>query len=324
MNKRSLVLAVAIATAAPALTAFAQSAPDYPSKPLRLIITYTPGGVSDITGRVIAQKLEAALGQPVVVENRAGAGGGLGMQLAARSKPDGYTLVLGTGAPLVVAPAIFKSLPYEPLKDFAPVSLIGSAPIVLLAAKGSPVGSVPDLVRMAKAQPGKLSYGSGSSMLQLSMEMFKAQSGVELIGANYKGVVEASIDVMAERVTVMPDTIGASMANIKADKLKPLAVMSPRRSPVLPDVPTFNELGFKDFDVSGWTGILVPAGTPEAIVQRLHKEIAAAVASPEVQQKFLAMGVEPVSNTPQQFSAMLARDTARYAAVARTAGIEKQ
>ncbi|RYY75241.1 MAG: tripartite tricarboxylate transporter substrate binding protein, partial [Comamonadaceae bacterium] len=210
------------------------------------------------------------------------------------------------------------------LKDFTPVSLIGSAPIVLLAAKGSTIGSVPDLVRQAKAQPGKLSYGSGSSMLQLSMEMFKAQSGVEMIGANYKGVVEASIDVMAERVTVMPDTIGAAMANIKGDKLKPLAVMSPRRSPVLPDVPTFNELGFKDFDVSGWTGILVPTGTPDAIVARLHKEIAAAVALPDVQQKFLSMGVEPVSNTPSEFAAMLARDTARYAAVARTAGIEKQ
>lgn len=324
MNKRFLLVTLAIAAAGSWLPAAAQPAGDYPNRPLRLIITYTPGGVSDITGRAIAQKLEAALGQPVVVENRAGAGGGLGMQLAARSKADGYTLVLGTGAPLVVAPAIFKTLPYDPLKDFTPVSLIGSAPIVLLAAKGSTIGSVPDLVRQAKAQPGKLSYGSGSSMLQLSMEMFKAQSGVEMIGANYKGVVEASIDVMAERVTVMPDTIGAAMANIKGDKLKPLAVMSPRRSPVLPDVPTFNELGFKDFDVSGWTGILVPTGTPDAIVARLHKEIAAAVALPDVQQKFLSMGVEPVSNTPSEFAAMLARDTARYAAVARTAGIEKQ
>ncbi|WBY02777.1 tripartite tricarboxylate transporter substrate binding protein [Ramlibacter tataouinensis] len=324
MNKRSVMLALALMGACTCLPAAAQGAEEYPSRPLKLIITYTPGGVSDITGRVIAQKLEAALGQPVVVENRPGAGGGLGMQQAARSKPDGYTLVLGTGAPLVVAPAVFKTLPYDPLKDFTPVSLIGSAPIVLLSARESSIQSVPDLVRMAKSEPGKLSYGSGSTMLQLSMEMFKAQSGVDMIGVNYKGVVEAAIDVMGGRTTVVPDTIGASMANIRAGKLKPLAVMSPKRSAVLPDVPTFNELGFKDFDVSGWTGILVPAGTPDAIVRRLHAEIAKAVASPEVQQKFLAIGVEPVSNTPQQFAEMLARDTERYAAVARTARIEKQ
>lgn len=324
MNKRFALLALALATVGACLPAAAQESENYPNRPLKLIVTYTPSGVSDITGRIIAQKLEAALGQPVVVENRPGAGGGLGMQQAARSKPDGYTLVLGTGAPLVVAPAVFKSLPYEPLKDFAPVSLIGSAPIVLLSAKESSIQSVPDLIRAAKSEPGKLSFGAGSTMLQLSMEMLKAQGGIDMIGVNYKGVVEATMDVLGGRTTVVPDTIGASMANIKAGKLKPLAVMSPRRSPVLPEVPTFNELGFKDFDVSGWTGILVPVGTPATVIQRLHAEIAKAVASPEVQQKFLSIGVEPVSNTPQQFAEMLARDTERFAAIARTAGIEKQ
>ncbi|RZL92700.1 MAG: tripartite tricarboxylate transporter substrate binding protein [Variovorax sp.] len=324
MKRRILCVATLALAGLSQLQALAQTSETYPARPLRLIITYTPGGVSDITGRVIAQKLEASLGQPVVVENRAGAGGGLGMQVAARSKPDGYTLVLGTGAPLVVAPAVSKSLPYDPVKDFTPVSLIGSAPIVLLVSANSPVASVADLVKLAKKEPGKLSYGSGSSMLQLSMEMFKAQTGTALVGVNYKGVVEASIDVLGDRVTVMPDTIGASMANIKAEKLKPLAVMSPARSPVLPTVPTFAELGFKDFEVSGWTGILVPAGTPDPIVRRLHGAIAAAVAQPDVQQKFLDIGVEPISNTPEQFAAMLARDTLRYANVAKAAGIEKQ
>ena len=319
MNSKTIAAALSMLAA---VAAHAQS--DYPNQPIKLIVPFTPGSTSDITARTIAQKISGPLGQLVLVENRPGANGGLGMQAVARSKPDGYTLVVGSVSSTVVPSVISKTVMFDLLKDFAPVSLIASTTLVLVAAKDSPINSVADLVAAAKRAPGTTTYGNSAGLYQLAMESFNLQAGTDLAAIAYKGPAEASHDLVGGRLTVTPDSLGSATRLIQAGRTKALAVLSGKRSAGLPGVPTMQELGYKDFDFNGWIGILAPAGTPQPVLQRLHQEIAKAVAADDVRQVYASAALEPVSATPAEYAEMLARESAKYQRIAHDARIEKQ
>ncbi|OGA35832.1 MAG: hypothetical protein A3F75_07885 [Betaproteobacteria bacterium RIFCSPLOWO2_12_FULL_64_23] len=304
------------------MTAHAQQ--DYPNRPIRLIVPFTAGSTSDISARLIGQKISESLGQPVLVENRPGASGTIGMQAVAKSKPDGYTLAVGSVSSTVVPQVLMKTPPFELLRDFVPVALIASTALVLVVNKDSPANSVQDLVAEAKREPGKGTYGNSAGLYQLCMELFKLQAGIDLLAVGYKGPADAATDLIAGRLTVMPDSLGAATRNIQAGRTKALAVLSTNRSAALPGVPTMTELGYKDFDFNGWIGILAPAGTPDAIVQRLNLEINRAAALDEVKQKFTNMALDAVRSTPREYAETLARETAKYAKIVKDANIERQ
>jgi tripartite-type tricarboxylate transporter receptor subunit TctC len=296
----------------------------YPNRPIRFILPTLPGATSDLSARAIAQRISGPLGQNIIIENRPGAGGQIGMQQAARSPADGYTFVIVSASTTSVAPAVTKTLPYNVLKDFSPVSLIANTRLLMVTAKESPINSIADLVAAAKAAPGKLSYGDSATLYLLSMERFKQMAGIDLISVKYKGPSDAANDLIGGRITVNPDSLGSVSANMNAGRVKPLAVFSATRVAGLPDVPTMQELGYKDFEFNGWIGLLAPAGTPPAIVQRVAREIAIAVSSDAIKQQYAAWLLEPVSMTPEDFAAMLSRETERFEGIARKAGIDKQ
>lgn len=312
----------ALALGAGALTAQAADGP-WPNKPIRLIVLYTPGGASDIIARTLGQKLSDSLGQPVVVDNRPGGNGFIGLDIAAHAPPDGYTLVLGA-APVVVSPALFKSMPFDPVKDFVPVSLVARTLNVLVAAKSFPANNASELIAMAKAKPGEYSYASASPLFTLASELINTSAGIDLLRVPYKGVAEALTDVSAGRVSVMVDTVGAQMPHIKGGRVKPLAVLSKTRHPNLPEVPTLAESGLPGYDEEGWVGILAPKGTPPEIVARLNKETVAALKLPDVQQKLDGLGFVTASSTPDQLATRIRTDIARYIKVASDAKIQKE
>lgn len=297
---------------------------DFPSRAITLVVPFTPGSTSDITARAVAQKISGPLGQIVVIENRPGANGQIGMQAVARAKPDGYTLVLGSVSSTVVPPVIQKTVPFDSLKDFAPVAIVASTALVLLAAKDAPFNSVPELVAAAKKAPGTMSYGNSAGLYRIAMEALNLQAGIDLAAVAYKGPAEAANDLVGGRLTVAPDSLGSATRLIQAGRTKALAVLSSRRSAALPQVPTMLELGYKDFEFNGWNGILAPAGTPPAVLQRLQDEIARAVASPEVQEQFRNAALEPVFMGSKDYADLLARETAKYLRIGRDAKIEKQ
>ncbi len=301
-----------------------QAQQDYPSRPIRMIVPFTAGSTSDISARLIGQKISESLGQPVLVENRPGASGTIGMQAVAKSKPDGYTLAVGSVSSTVVPQVLWKTPPFDLLRDFVPVALIASTALVMVVNKDSPANSVQDLVGQAKREPGKGTYGNSAGLYQLCMELFKLQAGIDLLAVGYKGPADAATDLIAGRLTVMPDSLGAATRNIQAGRTKALAVLSTNRSAALPGVPTMTELGYKDFDFNGWIGILAPAGTPDAIVQKLNQEISRAAAMDEVKQKFTNMALDAVRSTPQEYAETLARETAKYAKIVKDANIERR
>ncbi len=315
--------ALGLALAALAFTAQAQDAP-YPNQPIRLIVPFTAGSSSDVTARAIAQKIGATLGQPVVVDNRPGANGGIGMQAVARSKPDGYTLAVGTVSTTVVPPLISKNVPYDLFKDFVPVATMANTPLLLTVVNDSPFNSVQDLVAAAKKAPKSLTYGNSAGLYRIAMEAFNHQAGVDLLGIPFKGPAQAATEVLAGRLSVNPDALGAAGPMLQAKRMRALAVMGSQRTPALPDVPTMQELGFKNFAFNGWLGILAPTGTPAPIIERLHKEIAAAVQTPDIQALYSRLGMEPTVLSPQAYAREIKADFAKYSEVARQAGIEKE
>jgi len=323
MNRRFLSC-VLLALASP--FAFAQSAApsDYPRQPIRLIVPFTVGSTSDITTRAVAQQISGPLGQPVIVENRPGANGGIGMQVVARAKPDGYTLVVGSVSSTVVPSVIQKNVPFDLLRDFTPVATIANTALVLTVPVDSPIHDVPQLVDTAKKAPNTLSYGNSAGLYQLAMESLKQQAGIDLLAVPYKGPAEAMNDLLAGRLTVNPDSLGSATHMIDAGRVRALAVMSRQRQSVLPEVPTLIELGYKDFEFNGWIGLLAPAGTPEPIIERLHREITQAVQSKEVRDLYRKLMLEPIALTPKQYRDAMASDLARYEQIARAAHIEKQ
>ena len=323
--KTSLACIIAVAGSAllvaPVLT-LAQS--DYPNKPVRLIIGFPPGGSTDIVGRIVAQKLGERLGQQLIVDNRGGAGGTIGADIAAKSAPDGYTLTVGTTSTHAVAAGAYSKLPYDPVKHFAPISLVAVTPYLLVVNPQVPASTLAEFVALAKSQPGKLNYASAGngSTTHLAMEMLKDAAKVDLVHVPYKGNAPADIAILANEVQSVFGSMPALLQNVKGNRLRALAVGTARRSPALPEVPTVAELGYPGFEAALWLGILAPAGTPQPIIGRLHRELVAIVATPEFRTAMDRNGAEPISNSPEQFSAMIRAEVDRYARVVKAVGIK--
>jgi tripartite-type tricarboxylate transporter receptor subunit TctC len=300
--------------------AHAQSA--YPSKTIRFIVPFTPGGSADIFARPIAQKMSESMGQQVVVENRPGSGGVLGSEVVAKAAPDGYTMMMGLTANVAVNPALYTKLPYDPLRDFAPVTLIAAAPYVLLVPTSLPAHNVKELVALARSKPGELAYvslGSGS-MGHLSGEMLASMAGVKMLHVPYKTLGQAIPDLISGQVQLLFLGIASAQGQMKSGKLRAIAVSGAKRSPVMPQLPTVAEAGVKDFDLTGWYGAFVPAGTPQDIIARLHKEIVRALALPDVRERLSGEGAELVGNSPKEFDKFVRNELLKWAKVVKLSG----
>src|SRR2546422_11198251 len=312
----ALALAVVASAAAPAQ--------DYPARPVRLVVPYAAGGNADIFGRTLAQKLGGALKQPFVVENRAGANGGIGADFVAKSAPDGYTLLVTAHGPIVVHPVLYAKAPYDPARDFAPVAQCTVYQYVLVTLAGSPLKSIAHLIEAARARPGAVSYGStgvgGGN--HLAGELFALATGTQLTHVPYKGSAPALRDLLDGQLTFMFDPVLTSAPQIRAGKLRAFAVSSGKRASSLPEVPTMQEAGIRNFDISQWQGILAPAGTPKAIVDRLNAEIVRAMRAADVRERIVTQGGnEIVTGTPEDFAALIKSDLQMYAKLVRDAKI---
>jgi len=306
-------------------SAFAQ--PAWPTKPVKIVVPFAPGGTTDILARAMAPELSRAFGQPFIVENRAGAGGNVGAEAVAKSPADGYTLLMGTVGTHGINKALYAKLPYDPQKDFAPITLVAGVPNVMVMnaerAKALGINTVADFIKYAKANPGKLSMassGNGTS-IHLAGELFKSRTGIFMTHIPYRGSGPALLDLMGGSTDVMFDNLPSALPQIKAGKLKAFAVTSAERSAAVPDLPTIAEAaGLKGFDASSWFGLLAPAGTPPDIVNRIQQETAKALASPAVKEKLLAQGAIPGGNTPQDFAKMIDAEHIKWAAVVKASG----
>ncbi len=301
---------------------FPIQAQGYPSKPIRLVVPFPPGGPLDLAGRAIGDHLARAWGQPVLVENKPGAGGNIGADLVAKSAPDGYTLVMGALSTHAVNPHLYAKMPYDALKDFAPVTLVAVTPNVLVVNASMQASSVKDLIALAKASPGKLSFASGSngSAGHLAGELFKTLAGIDIVHVPYKGGAPAMQDLLGGQVQFMFDNLANAMAQIKAGKLKPLAVTTAKRSPLAPELPTMAEAGVAGFDISTWYGIMAPAGTPPDVVRKLNAEIVKFLASDDMREKLKAQGAEPAPMSPEQFDAFIRSEWRKHAKIVKDSG----
>jgi len=297
----------------------------YPAKPIRLILPFPPGGPTDILGRAIAQKVGEQMGQQVIADSRPGAGGNLGLELAAKAPPDGYTIVLSS--PLVaISPSLYSKLNYDPQKDLAPISLVAIIQNVLLVHPSVPAKNVRELVQVAQRSPGKLNYGSGGvgTTTHLAPELLQSLTGIKLVHVPYKGSGLALIGLVSGEVDMLVMAVPAAAQQIEAGKVRALAVLSEKRATPLPNVPTSKEAGYGNFVIDIWYGILAPAGTPPAIVSRLNTELVKALNSPDLKEKLLTAGVQPTSNTSEQFASFIRSETTRFAKVVKDAGIKPQ
>jgi tripartite-type tricarboxylate transporter receptor subunit TctC len=297
----------------------------YPSKPIRWIVPFPPGGSTDILARVVGQKLTEAWGQPVVIENRGGAGGTLGAAEAAKAAPDGYTLLMGA-IHHTIATSVYPKLPYDFIKDFAPITVVANVPNVLVVNPSVPANNAKELIAYAKANPGKLSYGSAGTGTahHLIGEQFNLLAGVDIVHVPYKGSAPAIADLMGGQVQVMYDTIASALPHIKAGKLRALAVAPGKRSAALPDIPTLSEAALPGFDVTTWFGALAPAKTPPEFVAKLNKEMVDILKMPDVAKRLADVGAEPVGNTPEQMTAQIRRETEEFGKIVKQAKITVQ
>jgi tripartite-type tricarboxylate transporter receptor subunit TctC len=297
----------------------------YPSKPVRLILPFPPGGGTDLLGRLIADRLAASLGQPVVTENRGGAGGNVGAEAAARSAPDGYTIVL-VAPSIAISPTLYSRLNYDPIKDFAPIALVAQVPNVMVTHPSVPASTLAEFIAYARANPGKLNFGSGGlgTSNHLAGELFNLRTGAGLVHVPYKGVNLAMNGVLAGEVHLVFIGVPVPAPHIKAGRLRGLAVLGRERSPLIPDVPTAAEAGFADFDVTTWYGILAPAGTPRPIIQRLNAELTKMMQAPEIRERLAAMGTDPLTSTPEELGAYIKQEMARWGDVIRKANLHAE
>ena len=312
-----VALALAAALAGPAL-----AQPAYPSKPLRLVVGFPPGGANDILARLVGAKLQEQWGQPVVIDNKPGANAIIATEFVARSAPDGYTLLVGASGAMAFNPGLYAKLPYDPVRDFEPVTMLGSFPLVLAVSPSLPAQSVKELVQLVAATPGKYNYSAGSTPFQLAMELFKLRTGVALNHIAYKGSAQAVGAVLTNDVQMTFVDAPPAVGQIKAGKLRALAVTSRTRAPVLPEAPTMIEAGIADFEVVLWTSLFAPAGTPRAVVEKLQQQIAAILRLPDVAERMAALGIEPVGSTPAQLAAVLRADVEKWTAVAKSANVK--
>ena len=305
-----------------ALIAGVTAAKPWPSKPIKWVVPFAPGGTTDILARTIGEKLSVTLGQPIIVENKPGAGGGVGAEQVAKSPPDGYTIMGGTISTHAINASLYKNLPYDPVRDFAPITLIVRVPNMLVVNPAVPAKDVRELIALLKANPGKYSFassGNGTSQ-HLSGELFKVMTGVEMQHVPYRGSPPALADVVGGQVTMTFDNITTAWPLVKGGKLRALAVTTAKRSPIAPDVPTLAESGLPGYEIGSWQGVFAPAGVSTEIVKRLNTEIVRIINAPDVRQKLVDMGAEPAPNTPEEFAAMVKAEVAKWADVVRKSG----
>jgi tripartite-type tricarboxylate transporter receptor subunit TctC len=298
----------------------------YPAKPIRFIAPFPPGGATDTLCRMLAQKLSDAFGQPVTVDNRPGASGNIGHELAVKTAPDGYTLLLTNSSTLTTNPHLFKRLPFDPMADFAPVSLVATAGQVLVVHPSVPVSNVGELITLAKARPGQLNFGSGGKGIQshISGEMFKSMTGVNIVHIPYKGTVQAVADLVAGQVQLVFADMVPAMPHIKSGRLKPLAVTIGERSPALPEVPTMIEAGVPGYNATIWWAVALPRGAQAELIQRLNAELGRVIALPDMQERYASLGMTPAHSTPQQVTDLIRSDTQKFGPILKAAGVEPE
>ncbi len=323
MQRRSALLLCTAAALLAGAPAIAQT-PAYPAKPVRIVVPYPPGGTTDLLARLVAVKLGEKLGHNFTVDNRAGASGAIGSQLVAKSPPDGYTLVMATISSHGINSALNKALPYDPIADFAPITVVASTPNVITANPDLAAKTLPELLGMARDKPGALSFGSTSAggSPHMSVELLKMMAGVNMVHIPYKGAGPMLTDLIGNQIPVGVDNLPSSMAHIRSGKIRALAVTTARRWPGAPDIPTVAEAGVAGYEASAWFGLLAPAGTPKPIVDLLHRTVAEIVRRPEVAQQMLDMGAEPVANTPEAFGRQIAGEIEKWKKVAAATGVK--
>jgi len=318
VSKACALVALAISAAA-----YAQV---YPSKPIRMIVAYPPGGGTDIVGRMVAQKLSEALGQSVVVENRGGASGNIGTEIAARAAPDGYTVLMGNVAPNAINVSLFRNLPFDPVADFSPISLVASTPNILVVHPATPARTVREVVALARAKPGTLNFASAGvgSSSHLAGELFRVLAGADIVHVPYKGAGPAMVDILSAQVQLYFATMPAAMPHVKSGKLVPIAVTSSRRSRAMPELPTIAESGVAGYEASTWYGLLAPAHTPGATVARLNEGILKILGDAALREKLADQGFEPVGDSPEEFAAYIKSEIAKWGKVIRDARIQAE
>ncbi len=318
---KAWVLVLAVFAAVPASVA-----QTWPAKPMRIVVPFPPGGGTDIGTRILGQKLQEAWGQAVVIENKPGAAGIVGTELTAKSAPDGYTFMMGNIGTHAINISLYKQLSYDPVKDFAPVSMVADLPLLLLVHPSVPVKSVQELIALAKSQPGKLNFsssGPGGSM-HVAAELFKSMAGVDMVHIPYKGGAPAVADLISGQVPLSFATVLETIQFVKAGKVRALAVTNNRRSAALPDLPTISEAGLPGYQSISWLALFAPAGTPKDIVNKLSAETVRILKLPDVRERLLAQGAEPIGSTPEQLASILAADIAKYARVIRESGYKPE
>ena len=314
------IAAVGVATLSLTGAAHAQAA--YPNKPITIVVPFSAGGATDILARVVGQYMSRDLGQPVIVDNRAGAGGNIGTQAVARAAGDGYTLLMGTVGTHAINQSLFRKLAFDPINDFAPITRVALVPNLLVAHPAQPFKDVRQMMAYAKANPGKVTFGSSGSgsSIHLSGELFKQMAGVDIQHVAYKGSAPAVNDLLGGHIAVMFDNMPSAIGHVKSGKLVPLAVTTPKRSPALPDVPTVAEAGLPGYEATSWFGLLAPANTPAPVLARLNASILKALADPDVKKKMLEQGAEPYGEQPAQFAAFIGSETAKWGKIVKQAG----
>ncbi len=323
-KSKGLFTAIALGMITVATAAFniAAASDVFPNKPIKFVVPYAAGGATDTTARLVSKELTAILGQPVIVENKAGAGGNIGTDYVAKSAPDGYTMLLAYTGPMAINPSLYDSLPFKPQQDFAPVTLLAQAPQILGVHPSIPVTTVAEFIAYAKANPNKLFFGSSGNggADHLAGELFKMLTGAQITHVPYKGGAPALADLVAGRTQLQFMTIPASIGHIQSGRIRPLAILDKQRYPLFPNVPTISEAGVKNYDVNNWYGVVVAAGTPPAIVDKLNVALIKALRSEEVQARFSGLGLVPVSNSPKEFQQFIATESARWAEIIRVSG----
>ena len=320
---RVIVVAAALLTANALSPAAAQSKADYPSKPVRYLVPFAIGGTNDIVGRIVAQRLSERFGQQVIVDNRGGAGGTLAAEVVARAVADGYTILQGNPGPSTIAASLTRNLAYDPVKDFAPVTLVSVAPLVLVVHPSLPAKNVREFVALAKSKPGRFSYATSSqgSINHLAMELLQEAAGIEVLHVPYKGTGAAMTDLLSGQIQMTLAGIPPVQEFLNTGRLRALAVSGAKRAELLPDTPSLVELGFAEVEVYTWAGLLLPRQTPARIVARWHTEIINVLQEPAVKERFRALGVEAVGNTPAEFAVFLKAEIAKWARAVKKAGI---
>jgi tripartite-type tricarboxylate transporter receptor subunit TctC len=306
-----------------AATAYAQAQANYPARPVRMILPSSPGGPTDIVGRIVAQGLSDVLGQQVVTDNRAGAGGSIGAEIVARAVPDGYTVMISHSGPLAIEPLLHAKPAYDPERDFAPISLVASSPYLLLVNPSVAAKSVKDLVALAKAQPGKLNFASGGpgTGIHMAGELFNYAAGVQITHVPYKGAGPGMTALMSGEVDMMFNGVSSALPQVRSGKLRALAAAGAKRTPLLPDLPTIAESGLS-FDTSGWYGFVAPRGTPAPIVNKLHADVVKALALPAIRERLAGAGIEGIGSTPAQYAAFQREELAKWRKVIKAARIK--